>query len=82
MLQKAIARESHDPTILAHLGDIYAKMGRADLAAEQWEKSLEEWKHVLPADVENDKIADTERKVNESKHRVAQKAAMDNSKPQ
>ena len=82
MLQKAIVRDSHDPTILAHLGDIYAKMGRADLASAEWEKSLEEWKHALPADVESDKIAETARKVNQSKHRVAQKAAMDNSKPQ
>ena len=81
-LQKAIARESHDPTILAHLGDIYAKMGRGDLAAAQWEKSLAEWKRVLPADVENDKIAETERKVNQSKHRVAQKASNESAKPQ
>jgi tetratricopeptide (TPR) repeat protein len=81
-LQKAIARESHDPTILAHLGDIYAKMGRGDLAAAQWEKSLAEWKRVLPADVENDKIAETERKVNQSRHRVAQKAADESPKPQ
>ncbi|HUL16026.1 MAG TPA: tetratricopeptide repeat protein [Terriglobales bacterium] len=81
-LQKAIARESHDPTILAHLGDIYAKMGRGDLAAAQWEKSLAEWKRVLPADVENDKIAETERKVNQSKHRVAQKVSNESAKPQ
>lgn len=82
MLHKAIARESHDPTIHAHLGDIYAKMGRADLAAAEWEKSLAEWKRVLPADVENDKIAETERKVNQAKHRVAQKAPVEGPKPQ
>jgi hypothetical protein len=30
---------------------------------------------VLPADVENDKIAEVEKKVSQSKHRIAQKAA-------
>jgi len=75
MLRKAVARETHDPTIHSHLGDVYAKRGRVDLAAAQWEKSLEEWRRVLPADVENDKIAEVEKKVNQSKHRVAQKTA-------
>jgi len=74
-LRKAVARETHDPTIHSHLGDVYAKRGRVDLAAAQWEKSLEEWRRVLPADVENDKIAEVEKKVNQSKHRVAQKTA-------
>jgi Flp pilus assembly protein TadD len=74
-LRKAVARETHDPTIHSHLGDVYAKRGRMDLAAIQWEKSLEEWRHVLPADVENDKIAEVEKKVSQSKHRVAQKSS-------
>jgi tetratricopeptide (TPR) repeat protein len=80
-LRKAVARESHDPTIHSHLGDVYAKTGRTDLAAAQWEKSLEEWKRVLPADVENDKIAEIEKKVTQSKHRVAQKAAPSAAQP-
>jgi len=80
-LRKAVERESHDPTIHSHLGDIYAKTGRAELAAAQWEKSLEEWHRVLPADVETDKIAEVEKKVNQSKHRVAQKAAPNAAQP-
>jgi len=32
-LRKAVERESHDATIHSHLGDLYAKMGRGDLAA-------------------------------------------------
>jgi len=80
-LRKAVERESHDPTIHSHLGDVYAKIGRTDLAAAQWEKSLEEWRRVLPADVENDKIAEVEKKVNQSKHRVAQKAAPNTAQP-
>jgi tetratricopeptide (TPR) repeat protein len=73
-LRKAVQRDSHDPTIHSHLGDVYAKLGRSDLAASEWEKSLAEWKHALPADVEHDKIAEVEKKLSESKHRVAQKS--------
>ena len=80
-LRKAVERESHDPTIHSHLGDVYAKTGRPELATAQWEKSLEEWHRVLPADVETDKIAEVEKKVNQSKHRVAQKAAPNAAQP-
>jgi tetratricopeptide (TPR) repeat protein len=82
MLRKALERDGDDPTILSHLGDVYAKLGRSDLAAAQWEKSLAEWKRALPADVESDKIAEIEKKVNQSKHRVAQKTTPDSAKPQ
>jgi tetratricopeptide (TPR) repeat protein len=80
-LRKAVDREGHDPTIHSHLGDVYAKSGRPELAAAEWEKSLAEWKRVLPADVEPDRVAEVEKKVNQSKHRVAQKAAPEAVKP-
>ena len=39
-LRKAVDRDSHDPTMLSHLGDVLAKSGHADQAAvEWWEKS-------------------------------------------
>ena len=31
-----------------------------------------EWHRALPADVENDKIAEVEKKLSQAKHRVAQ----------
>jgi osmoprotectant transport system permease protein len=61
--------------------NLYAKTGRTDLAAAQWEKSLEEWKRVLPADMESEKIAEVEKKFNQSKHRVAQKTAPSAAQP-
>ncbi len=81
-LRKAVQRESHDATIRSHLADVYAKSGRADLAAIEWEKSLTEWHHSLPADMENDKIAEIERKLSQVKHRVAQKSSPQDAKPQ
>jgi len=65
----------------SHLGDIYAKSGRPDLAAAEWEKSLMEWKRALPADIEPEKVAEVERKVSQSKRRVAQKSSPESVKP-
>jgi tetratricopeptide (TPR) repeat protein len=80
-LCKAVARERHDATIHSHLGDLYAKMGRSELAATEWEKSLLEWHRSLPADLEADKVAELERKISQSKHRVAQKSTASDEKP-
>ena len=80
-LRKAVQRESHDATIHSHLGDVYAKTGRSELAAAEWEKSLMEWRRSLPADIESDKVAELEKKLSQSKHRVAQKSAASDAKP-
>jgi Flp pilus assembly protein TadD len=80
-LRKAVERESHDATIRSHLADVYAKSGRNDLAAIEWEKSLAEWHRSLPADVENEKIAEIEKKLSQVKHRIAQKSSPQDAKP-
>ena len=80
-LRKAVERERHDATIHSHLGDLYAKLGRGDLAAAEWEKSLVEWRRSLPADLETDKVAELEKKLSQSKHRVAQKSTTSVAKP-
>jgi tetratricopeptide (TPR) repeat protein len=80
-LRKAVERERHDATIHSHLGDLYAKTGRSDLAAAEWEKSLVEWRRSLPADLETDKVAELEKKISQSKHRVAQKSTATDAKP-
>ena len=81
MLRKAVEHEPHDPTIRSHLGDVYAKQGRMDQAAIEWEKSLNEWHRSLPADLESDKVAEVEKKLNQVKHRVAQKTPSTDTKP-
>jgi tetratricopeptide (TPR) repeat protein len=81
MLLKALEHEPHDPTIRSHLGDVYAKQGRMDLAAAEWEKSLAEWRRSLPADLESDRVAEVEKKLNQVKHRVAQKTPATDAKP-
>src|SRR5438132_6990714 len=63
------------------LGALYAKLGRGDLAGAEWEKSLVEWRRSLPADLETDKVAELEKKLSQSKRRVAQKSTTSVAKP-
>jgi Flp pilus assembly protein TadD len=81
LLRQALEHESHDPTILSHLGDIYAKMGKETLAEAEWQKSVAEWHRVLPAEFEPAKMADVEQKISALKHRLAQQKQPGNLKP-
>jgi Flp pilus assembly protein TadD len=81
LLRKAATRESHDPTILGHLGDVHAKMGKDDLAEADWQKSLDEWHRVLPGDLEADKLAAVEQKISALKRRLAQQKSPSEAKP-
>jgi tetratricopeptide (TPR) repeat protein len=81
LLRKAVAREGHDPTILSHLGDVYAKMGKDNLAEAEWQKSLDEWHRSLPGDLEADKQAEVEKKITDLKRRVAQQKSPAEAKP-
>jgi tetratricopeptide (TPR) repeat protein len=81
LLRQAVMHEGHDPTILSHLGDVYAKMGKDGLAEAQWQKSLDEWHRVLPADFEATKMAEVEQKISALKHRLAQQKTPTDPKP-
>ncbi len=80
-LRKAVAKEGHDPDILGHLGDLYSKMGKDDLAEAQWQKSLDEWHRVLPGDFDAAKMAEVEQKMTALKRRLAQQKTPGNAKP-
>ena len=71
-IRKAIDRDSHDPTMLSHLGDVLAKSGRSELAAVEWEKSLAEWRRAVPAEFEEDKVMELEQKISSVKRHLAQ----------
>jgi tetratricopeptide (TPR) repeat protein len=81
-LRKAAGRQSHDPTILGHLGDVYMKLGQSERAAETWEHALAEWQRVLPADYEADKVSELEAQLKNLKRRLAQKSSTETAKPQ
>jgi Flp pilus assembly protein TadD len=80
-LRQAASRESHDPTILSHLGDLYSQTGKDDLAETQWQKSVDEWHRVLPGDFEPDKLAEVEQKISALKRRLAQQKTPFDAKP-
>lgn len=81
-LRKAVEHQMHDPTILAHLGDVYAKMGQKDRAVDLWERSLVEWQKSVPADYEADRVSELDSQVKAVKRHTAQKTSPDTPKPQ
>src|SRR5271170_7198849 len=81
-LRKAAERQKHDPTILGHLGDVYAKLGQSDQAAIYWERALAEWQKAVPADYELDKVNELDAQLKNLKRRTAQKTTPDSAKPQ
>jgi tetratricopeptide (TPR) repeat protein len=76
-LEEAVARDGHDPTILDHIGDIFAKLGHAERAAGYWERAQTSWQKSLPVDYEPDKVAQLDKKLKTVKRRLAQKSAGD-----
>lgn len=70
-LRKAVDRLDNDPTVHEHLGDVYQKTNRLKLAAMQWERSLQEWKRTIPAEVEAADVVKVQKKLDGAKVRLA-----------
>jgi tetratricopeptide (TPR) repeat protein len=70
-LTKASLRMSSDPTVQDHLGDLYQKTGRLKLAAAHWERAVQEWNKTVPAEVDTDLFAATQKKLDAAKVRLA-----------
>ena len=70
-LRKAIERTSGDPAILDHLGEVYEKTGNLKLAVAQWEQSMTEYAHSLPADADPEDVAKVQRKLESARVKLA-----------
>jgi tetratricopeptide (TPR) repeat protein len=70
-LRKAVDRLDNDPTVHEHLGDVYQKTNRLKLAAMQWERSLQEWKKTIPAEVDPPDVAKVQKKLDGAKVKLA-----------
>jgi tetratricopeptide (TPR) repeat protein len=70
-LRRAVDRIDNDPTVHEHLGDVYQKTNRLKLAVTQWERSLQEWKKTIPAEVEASDVAKVQRKLDGAKVKLA-----------
>jgi tetratricopeptide (TPR) repeat protein len=65
-LQKAISRIPTDPTIRAHLGDVYHKRGQTAQAIEEWKRALQEWTDLPQNEVDDDEVARLEEKLRDA----------------
>jgi tetratricopeptide (TPR) repeat protein len=74
-LRKAVERNSTDPTVHDHLGELYEKTGRLKLAAAQWEESLKEFAVTSPADTDPGDMARVQKNLDSARIRLAKEAA-------
>jgi len=70
-LRKAIERMSTDPTVHDHLGEVYEKTGKLKLAVTQWERSMTEYAHSLPADADPADVAKVQHKLENARVKLA-----------
>jgi Putative Zn-dependent protease, contains TPR repeats len=70
-LRKAMERMSTDPTVHDHLGEVYEKTGKLKLAVEQWQRSMSEYAHSLPADADPADIAKVQHKLENARVKLA-----------
>jgi tetratricopeptide (TPR) repeat protein len=75
-LQKASQHMASDPTVQEHLGDLYQKTGRLKQAAAHWERALQEWAKTVPAEVDQDSVAKTQKKLDAAKVKLAREGAV------
>src|ERR1700724_2361830 len=70
-LLKASQKINTDPTVHDHLGDLYQKTGRLQLAAIHWERALSEWNRTIASEVDPADQARVQRKLDSAKMKLA-----------
>ncbi len=79
-LHQAIERTPTDASIHDHLGEVYEKTGRLQLAVTQWERSMSEYTHSLPADADPADVAKVKQKLDDARVKLARNSAAPNKK--
>jgi tetratricopeptide (TPR) repeat protein len=69
--RRAVLRNHNDPTILDHLGEIYAKNGKLQQAIVEWQKSLAAYATSLAPEADPNDVAKVERKLEGARVRLA-----------
>jgi tetratricopeptide (TPR) repeat protein len=76
-LRRASEKMDNDGTVHSHLGDVFAKTGRLEMAAAQWKRAVDEFGKALPGDNDPTEIADTQKKLDDVRVKLAkQQSAM------
>ncbi len=73
-LRLASEKIGSDPTVQAHIGDLYQKTGRLKLATTHWQRALEEWKKTIPAEVDTDEVAKVQKDLESAKVKLAKQS--------
>ena len=80
-LRRASEKIGSDPTVQAHLGDLYQKTGHLKLATTHWQRALEEWDKTVPAEVDTDEVAKVQKDLESAKVRLAKQSSAATTKP-
>jgi tetratricopeptide (TPR) repeat protein len=70
-LRKANERMNTDPTVHDHLGEVYEKSGNLKMAVAQWERSMTEYAHSLPADADPEDVQKVQHKLENARVKLA-----------
>jgi tetratricopeptide (TPR) repeat protein len=70
-LRKANERMNTDPTVHDHLGEVYEKTGKLKMAVAQWERSMTEYAHSLPADADPEDVQKVQHKLENARVKLA-----------
>jgi tetratricopeptide (TPR) repeat protein len=74
-LTRASQHMGADPTVQAHLGDLYQKTGRLKLAVAHWDRAIQEWNKTVAAEVDNDEMAKTQKDLESAKVKLAKESS-------
>ena len=82
-LRHAVDRDTSDPTVHDHLGDLYEKTGRTRLAAAQWQLSLTQFAKSAAVDVDTAEVAKVQKKLDSAQVKLAkQESATGQTRPE
>lgn len=79
-LRKANERINTDPTVHDHLGEVYEKTGKLKLAVAQWERSMSEYAHSLPADADPADVQKVQHKLENARVKLAKLSTTERAK--
>jgi tetratricopeptide (TPR) repeat protein len=80
-LRKANERINTDPTVHDHLGEVYEKTGKLKMAVAQWERSMTEYAHSLPADADPEDVQKVQHKLENARVKLAKLAPTSDKDP-
>lgn len=76
-LEKAAKMLNTDPTVLAHLGHVYLKLGKEREAADEWRQALKEWPGSTDTDFDAAEAAKLQKSLSQVEHHLAKNDSKD-----